>query len=299
MSASCDADNDLIAGIIAENTVNDYYTAEVRCEVIIDMLIAPVIGDIVTDLTGYKDVKLLAREFPLVKEDIAGGNGNSLRSVNADYLLYGSDENGDRKMIVVELKTDRSSLDDKQLRNYLELLGNQNINMLDGFKRILTKYSDCGYTSPGGRDLKTIFADIVGRGHSGDDPSCDKADRSNKADIARQYLSCRRRRGLKESNSRKYLLQAGQILDACDDPESLFERGRAEIELLYVLPDDEATESFRSMLNRYDEAYFNKIGYGSLSGWVRNNKRSSDPGSYTNWLVKDVLSQLFVDGDEV
>ena len=73
--------------------VNDYFTANIKSEVLIDTLLTPIIGDILTIIGQHIGIKgkmqVLAKEFPMMK------NGNidetDFRNCNADYLM--SDEN--------------------------------------------------------------------------------------------------------------------------------------------------------------------------------------------------------------
>lgn len=78
----------------------------------VERAIGPILGIFIEDamrsLLGA-GVHLIAAEFPLKK-------GNN-QSSNIDWLLYDSDS---RKLIFLELKTDRSSFRHGQLANYLE-----------------------------------------------------------------------------------------------------------------------------------------------------------------------------------
>lgn len=314
MSSSGDVKPKTVALEITENIINDYYTAEVRCEVIIDTLLTPVIADVVKNLTGYEKVGFLAKEFPLMKADIASGDGKtdrncerdessesrSLRSVNADYILRGEDKNGNQKIIIVELKTDQGSISHHQLDNYIQLLENKQINLLNGFKRILVKYSDCGYSSPGDRDLKSIFMDVVYRNSGKSGKTYPEIDSSDYVDVARSYLQKRKKNGRRDSSSKKYILQAGQILKGCKDPESLFGDKMTTVELFYLLPDEDSVASFRSMINKkkIGETVKSRIGCGSLSDYIADDRVSNASASYKDWLIKDVLAQLFAYGDD-
>ena len=316
MSSSGDAKLKNVIGEITENIINDYYTAEVRCEVIIDTLLTPIISDVIKNLTGYEKVDFLAKEFPLIKADIAAGDkendknceddecseSRSLRSVNADYILKGEDEEGNQKIIIVELKTDQGSLADYQLDNYIKLLGNKKVKLLDGFKRILAKYSDCGYKSPGNRDLKKIFMDVVFKELGKNGKPYPKIDRLDYVDVARSYLEKRKEKrkekACKDSSSKKYILQAGQILKGCEDPESLFNGEMTSIELFYLLPDEDSVTSFQTMINdkKIEESVKSRIRCGSLSKYVSIKHVSNASASYKDWLIKDVLAQLFFRG---
>ncbi len=99
-------------------TVNDYYTAGIKAEVIIDMLLSEYVSEIVQKTIGEKgrSVKLVAKEFPIKakpnkkKPDTDAGN----RSAKIDYLLYDGETT-----YIVELKTDNQSFDLEQYNNYV------------------------------------------------------------------------------------------------------------------------------------------------------------------------------------
>ncbi len=59
---------------LAENIIRDYFTPNIKAEVLLDTILTPVIGDILT-VVGQKnknlgingEMKLLAKEFPMLK----------------------------------------------------------------------------------------------------------------------------------------------------------------------------------------------------------------------------------------
>ena len=130
-----------------------------------------------------------------------------------------------------------------------------------------------------------------------------KINRLDYVDVARSYLEKRKKirkkegKACKDSSSKKYILQAGQILKGCEDPESLFNGEMTSIELFYLLPDEDSVTSFQTMINnkKIEEPVKSRIRCGSLSKYVSDNNASA---SYKDWLIKDVLAQLFTDGDD-
>ena len=90
---------------LKNEVMKDYFTANVKAEVLIDTILTPVIDEILTFFVNGKDsdskVKLLAKEFPLPvqnlssckDEDSGQSKKLSYRSRNVDYLM------SDRKCI--------------------------------------------------------------------------------------------------------------------------------------------------------------------------------------------------------
>lgn len=62
-----------IEEILAEKVIQDYYTANIKAEVILDMILTPVISEILTavgrenrELGINGEMKLIAKEFPML-----------------------------------------------------------------------------------------------------------------------------------------------------------------------------------------------------------------------------------------
>lgn len=98
--------------IIKEWSVKSHRNQKITSEVIINMLLSPFIGDMVSfALKTNTKVQLLAREFPI---DVFLKNNDYLQYASADYLLY------DRKTLyLTELKTTNTGVDGKQILNML------------------------------------------------------------------------------------------------------------------------------------------------------------------------------------
>ena len=96
--------------IIYKEVVNDYYTAGIKAEVIIDMLLRPVLEKVLSQLLEEEDqgVHFITKEFPIPTKD------NDTHNCNVDYLMYGKDA-----VYLIELKTSSTSEDEKQLENYI------------------------------------------------------------------------------------------------------------------------------------------------------------------------------------
>lgn len=290
-----------IQDVIAENVIQDFYTAKVKCEVTLDMLLTPIIEDIIESF-GYSNACLLAKEFPMYKVD---DNDNILfdkGTVNADYLL-----SCEGKLLLVELKTTDGSIEKEQREKYERILSKINkstdYDLFRQFKQILVNGSGCGNRFSKSVDeykLSEILYRIIGNSDN-QEPKTDFSKSNEKyKEIAKEYLE---RTG--KSGSAKYLLQAGQILDACQmldsckDPEKLFKRKLAKVELFYLLPNNDSAASFKSVLEKepIDNKIKEKIGCGTLSAYAGKMSESKTLSSYNAWLIEDVLAKLFTDGD--
>lgn len=56
--------------ILREQVINDYFTANIKAEVIFDTILTPVIEDILSVTCPEKngDIRLIAKEFPILKD---------------------------------------------------------------------------------------------------------------------------------------------------------------------------------------------------------------------------------------
>lgn len=239
---------------IAESIINDYYTANIKAEVILDMVLTPVISEILTvigqknkDLGIEGEMRLLAKEFPMLKLSAKESEYN-YRNCNVDYLMC-----DEKSIYFVELKTTQKSLDPNQMKKYLNYLKdckNEKFSNVSGaaFIDLLNHVSKTGYSrssknKPWGEtekdDLKLLFEVIIQQHDN------DKKDKNGKiqlekdwaikeahhADDAIAYLKKTR-----ASSSKKYLFTAGQMLDNMKDGKWW---DYEQIKLLYLVPSEE------------------------------------------------------------
>lgn len=236
----------IIQELLTENIVRDYYTANIKAEVILGTILTPVIGEILT-IIGRRneqingEMKLLAKEFPVLKSrEIEREEKPSFLSYNADYLMCDKDS-----IYLVELKSRRESYDYAQMRNYLMYCSDEETfadRAGKNFVYLLNHVSKTGYshkrwkeiwkeTSEVKEGLKWLFEIIIRyseeRGRTAY-PEIGWEEREHgHADRAVSYL--RQSGGV---SSKKYLFTAGQMLDNMKDNE-LWEK---KIKLLYLMP---------------------------------------------------------------
>ena len=204
---------------IINSIVNDYYTAGIKAEVLIDMLLTPVLTRILNDCKKVAGKwEFITKEFPVLKNE----NGD-FRNYNADYLIC-----NDERIYLIELKTNTSSEDKKQIARYLKLLKqcdgkSFNETLGQDFCKLLshiykTEIADIAHMQDG---IKKIL------GNNNSD--------SINTDKAIEYL---KRKAV--TGSGKYLFQAGQIIDA--KPDSWLDK---TVGLIYIVP---SRSSFENLL---------------------------------------------------
>lgn len=114
--------NNILENILA-NTVNDYFTPNIKGEVIFDMLMTDLVADIVQIYVknGSEEdfIKLLTKEMSLVKSVVEESEG--LKGKKVDYVLADRDT-----IYLVELKTTSGSFDEKQRDFYQKFLDKDN-----------------------------------------------------------------------------------------------------------------------------------------------------------------------------
>lgn len=217
----------MIHEIFGDEVINDYYTANVKAEVIFDTMLTPVISEILTvacfEETNEK-MNFIAKEFPLINDE------NSFRSRNADYLMH-----DDNYVYLVELKTTQDSINNPQMENYLskvcgagELfstkLGSDFIYLLNWVSRTgISKWK--GGTKK--EDLEELFERIINYPEKTIQPKNERATKEKYALKAINYLKSNQ-----VCSSKKYLFTAGQILDHMGDGKWWDH----EIKLLYLVP---------------------------------------------------------------
>lgn len=252
--------------ILKNEVIKDYFTANVKAEVLIDTILTPVIAEILTVImkepdsgnteqpspakadSGYK-VRLLAKEFPLPvgelpsleEESPAHGKNLSYRSCNVDYLMYDNE-----CVYYVELKTTWSSFEPGQMNRYLERREcEKSFGSKEGsdFIRLLNHVSKTGKSELEGgmpevklEKLRELFWGIV------DYNNKDKKERVTDRVIWDSYSSLAKKYLIEEKadSSKKYLFTAGQILDHKGDGKWWDYKKR---KLIYIGPESEEIDA--------------------------------------------------------
>lgn len=267
--------------ILAEKIIRDYYTANIKAEVILDMILTPVISKILTvigqnnkDLGINGNMRLVAKEFPVLKpKSCAKTSGEELkkddedqynyRNCNADYLMCDKGS-----VYFVELKTTQQSFDCDQMMNYLNYIAdckNEKFSNFSGaaFIDLLNHVSQTGYSNsrkdkPWGKtekdDLKRLFEAIIWHseyrryGKEGKQILLKEDWAKEKAHHVDDAIAYLKKTGA--VSSKKYLLTAGQMLDNMEDGKWW---DYDKIKLLYLMPRKPSEKAIKELSEQDQE----------------------------------------------
>lgn len=200
---------------IEQQVVNDYFTPNIKAEVILDTLLTPYIPQILKTQCSI-DARFLTKEMSMEEHPTEDDRGAKI-----DYVLEGN-----KNVYLVELKTTTGSIKTKQAGRYLQyccdkagkpqtfgkVFGNKLLRIInEHYKKYIPRESQQMTR------LDTVFQAITGVCKS-----------SGHEEHARQFLKTK-----KLSGTHKYLYTAGQILDNCSDLDALWEK---ELQLIYITP---------------------------------------------------------------
>ena len=283
MSGKNDTGSIMPDELICDSVLNDYYSAGIKAEVVLDTMMTPVIADLLKEqISFFGEPVYITKEFPLKT------SAKDHRNRKADYVLMDNES-----IYLVELKTSMGSIDKEQLDAYGEKLGNYNYNgkkLLDEFTELLksiygiTDEENCDLVSVTDRivksltDSKTGFSDRVSS-LSKSDPQEEQRERTE------QYIRTLMK-NKKIKSSQKFLFQAAQIVTNSNpsDWES------KDIKLIYMMP----CKSRSKILEEFEEVrkkpvqyfYFDKISSGS-------KRDNAGEMLYIDWLKEKILIPLF------
>lgn len=221
--------------------VNDYFTPNIKAEVILDTLLTPYIPQILKDQLNI-DAVLLAKEMSIPDE------GEQFGSIGpkVDYVLAGSDQ-----VYLVELKTTNSSFDGDQAKNYLKncqgepfgkKLGRQLLSILakpkqGTFNINLDKWGDpASWGRRGDEVIGEVFQAIITKPFDLYSLPPEAKDRKNEGRIqcARELILKNKWTQRKKYRSRKYLYTLGQLANYLDENgNTLWEK---PMEVIYLTP---------------------------------------------------------------
>lgn len=246
-----------LSDTITKWVVNDYFTPNIKAEVILDTLLTPVIHRLVPG------TELVAKEMSI--PEWKGSEEKTLYGVHGpkiDYVLAGPEH---EKVFLVELKTTLSSLDDKQAESYLKNCG-QSATFGKTLGRQLLSLLQKG--SPSGFGLTRSFQKING-GNWNDNSFAEafkiiqekvdpykslQGNSSRKADQAKNLIRARGwaqsldmsqdgiKKESKEYRSRKYLFTLGQLVDYLEKGggNALWEK---PLQIIYLTPGGQCPQS--------------------------------------------------------
>ena len=261
-----------LSGTIKHWVVNDYFTPNIKAEVILDTLLTPYISQILKNQLDI-DAELLTKEM-----SIQDKNGSDNRGAKIDYVLEGKDT-----VYLVELKTTKGSINADKAKLYTQ-------NCCDGgraktFGPVL------------GEKLLTILKSSFKKQSLWTVETLQKTIRDNKCeDRARCYL---KRTG--SASTRKYLYTIGQILDHCADLGALWKK---ELRLIYLTPDGgNVFPNKPTKMNKQNQTEAEQEWKELMSGWgalYRGPQSLQDPkGVNSSISLREAVQKLQPEpGDE-
>lgn len=232
-----------LSDTITKWVINDYFTPNIKAEVILDTLLTPYIPQILKDQLDI-DAVFLTKEMSIPEGKQFGSIGPKI-----DYVLAGSD-----KVYLVELKTTDSSINDDQAKKYLnncqsrkfgEKLGWQLLSILDKPKKgtfnihleeYVKKFGDPSLWTDNQGDtvMRQIFQSIITKSFDLFTLPKDAGNQKCKcAKNAEELIRNNHWTLRKKYSSRKYLYSLGQLVDHLDKGGKLWNR---ELQLVYITP---------------------------------------------------------------
>ena len=282
MSGKNDTGSIMLDELICDSVLNDYYSAGIKAEVVLDTMITPVIADLLKEQIAFTGKPVyITKEFPLKT------SAKDYRNRKADYVLMDN-----KSIYLVELKTSMGSIDKEQLDAYGEKLDNYNgKKLLYEFTELLksvfgiTDEENCDLVSVTDRivksltDSKTGFSDWVSS-LSKSDPQEEQRERTE------QYIRTLMK-NKKIKSSQKFLFQAAQIVTNSNpsDWES------KDIKLIYMMP----CESKSKILKEFGEVRKKPVQYFYFDK-IRSGSKGDNAGEmlYIDWLKEKILIPLFL-----
>lgn len=231
-------------GKIRDLVVNDYFTPNIKAEVILDTLLTPYIEDLGKLLRDGGTGKLYAKGAHFVTKEMSIPRGDKWGSKGPkiDYVLAKDGPEG--AVFLVELKTTKSSMDKRQAEDYRnckeeefgEKLGRQLLEILKNNFRA-KGFSLKINPALGDKTLEDVFNQIMEKFG----PDVEGIDRAEKA----RKLICRENwTQIPGYRSRKYLYTLGQLADYIGKGHTIWNR---TMEVVYLVPPGTDTGGFRKV----------------------------------------------------
>lgn len=281
--------------IIQKWTVNDYFSPNIKAEVILDTLLTPYVTEILGKRYGgfVGELCFITKEMsvPVQGEKVPENYGN--RGKKIDYVL--ADE---KTVYLVELKTTDSSIRDEQAESYLENCHGRKFGQVFGTKLLsimgscfgekVYKDFDKAFTfdekSWSEKTLKEAFEMIFMKFDKNGNPA------SPYAEAARELIRNRHWAQSDSNRSRKYLYTAGQILDYLDldnpDPRRRRTLWDKDLKLIYLTPEGKCP--FRE-IGKYRDFC---IGSFSLNT-AGKDLREQNPKNEFALLLADIIKDIY------
>lgn len=280
------SENDLMEEI-RERVVNDYFTPNIKAEVILDTLLTPYIPQIVRGQLGEKvgSLTFLTKEMSISDE----GDENN-RGPKIDYVLE-----DDNFVYLVELKTTKGSINTKQAERYIRncygrdktfcvVLGKRLLDIMN-----ITFKFDHPWTA---QTLLTDFQQVTGEGKKTDSERC-----------AKSYLGDKRL-----ASTRKYLYTVGQLLEHhAGEIQDLWEK---PLRLVYLTPNgdrvfpkkprkkdkqkqDKAEREWEELRARWKELYIAPDGIDSSVSLKASVGGLRDAKDDLAQLLADIITEIY------
>ncbi len=282
MSGKNDTGSIMLDELISDSVLNDYYSAGIKAEVVLDTMMTPVIADLLKEQISFSGEPVyITKEFPLKTATI------DHRNRKADYVLMDN-----KSIYLVELKTSMGSIDKEQLNAYGEKLEKYDgKKLLDEFTELLK--SIYGINDEENSDLVSVTDRIVKSltdsrtGFSDWVSSLSKSDpQEEQRERPEQYIRTLMK-NKKIKSSQKFLFQAARIVTN----SSMSDWGSKDIKLIYMMPCKSRSKILEDFMDGREAQvqyfYFDKIRSGS---------KGDNAGEmlYIDWLKEKILIPLFL-----
>lgn len=252
--------------------VNDYFTPNIKAEVILDTLLTPYITELIQ--TGCKEIKEELRF--ITKEMSLGTEHKNNQGSKVDYILAGA-----QFVYLIELKTTNSSINDKQAQRYRRCCeDNKTFGQVFG-KKLLDIMEDqwrWGGQKRSNRKPKPLpekYAALPPESYTERvaalfDAFSPEGMFPSQAERAKSTL-----RAKKWGSTYKYLYTMGQLLDDCaDNGDALW---GLPLKPIYLTPDGKCPNGFSSV---------------NLRDAMAKLKRTSPEDQYIQ-LLADIITDIY------
>lgn len=269
-----------LSDTIKELVVNDYFTPNIKAEVILDTLLTQYIEKIVESQMGAQVGRLtfLTKEMSIVEKGKTDNRGTKI-----DYVL--EDERG--FVYLVELKTTSGSISGDQIERYIDNCCGKTFGESLGDKLLCLVREKFPKASDKLKNLTAL-----------------QERRKGCADRARNYL-----KESKRASTNKYIYTLGQLLDHHDgDLETLW---KAPMRLIYLTPDgknvfpgsprrknkqdqEKAERQWKERKQEWDQFYLGPKGVNSSVSLVKAEKNLRCMEEEYAQLLADIIAAIYL-----
>lgn len=227
--------------IICDQVVRDYFTPNIKAEVILDALLTPYMEQILETYMKQKGCRIqarfLAKEMSIPDPDKGDEESGNNAGPKIDYVLAGGGT-----IYLVELKTTHSSEDRSQAEKYQKLCKDKGTTFGSKLGKRLLSILGRSFHIGDSSSMKDAWEKIWAKRTKFEPPApdCDAPQTAGTYATKAQWLIRTKNWTQKDKyRSRKYLYTLGQLLD-----NSAQDFWDSPMELLYVTPDGTLPDSF-------------------------------------------------------